>query len=753
MRIHDSGQTDYAAAVVTTELAGALDDATYNADATADTGAVVLSGSTLVWTGPLAAGATATLTYSVTVTDPDPGDRVLVTTVSSAAPGSTCGTAASCFNSVTVFIPGLDVAMSADVGTATPGDRIVFTAVLRNTGQTPYIGTVATWDLGTVLDDATFDAVIHASRGVATYAAPQVRWTGSLDVGETVTITYAVTVTSPDPGDRTMAVRAVVDEPGSTCRPASADPLCSAEVEVRIPGLDIVISAGSSTTTPGSVVDYTVVVTNTGETPYTAAALAVDLNGVLPDSDFNDDAIVVGGGVLVYSAKVLSWSGALPVGGTARITYSVTVDDPDTGDKLLTSNVVSSSPGSTCPAPGTGPGCSVQVRVLVPALEITKTADRTTVVAGELVTYTVTLVNTGETDYVPAQFADSLAGVLDDATFDGQAAASQGTVDYTDGVLVWTGALEVGATATVTYTVSTDFPATGDGTLDNAVVSTVAGSSCSTADQAGCSTSVRVLTPQLTVTKTADRSRVVAGGTVAYTIVATNTGQSDYDMAELSDSLVGVLDDASYDGNAAATTGTLTDTGTTLSWTGPLTRGSSVTITYTVVVDTTDAGDDLLTNTVTSSSNGSTCDPLGPAPACTATTPVDEVTLVLSDLTSSFTLTGPPDSNPELQDAVTMTVTTNSPGGYFVIVQAATSFLTGADPLNHEVIPVGNLQVRGTGSNIYQPLSPDFARLVHSQDGPSSPTGDAVSNDYAVDVPFVNPDNYSVTLNYVVGSQ
>lgn len=54
-------------AVVTDDLAGVLDDADYTGDATATTGSVEVTGSTLTWTGGLAAGATATITYSVTV--------------------------------------------------------------------------------------------------------------------------------------------------------------------------------------------------------------------------------------------------------------------------------------------------------------------------------------------------------------------------------------------------------------------------------------------------------------------------------------------------------------------------------------------------------------------------------------------------------------------------------------------------------------------------------------------------------------
>ena len=72
------------------------------------------------------------------------------------------------------------------------------------------------------------------------------------------------------------------------------------------------------------------------------------------------------------------------------------------------------------------------MRILVPELTITKSADHTTVVAGGTTGYTITAVNTGETDYPGATIVDQLAGVLDDATYNGDATASTGVVTYTD---------------------------------------------------------------------------------------------------------------------------------------------------------------------------------------------------------------------------------------------------------------------------------------------------------------------------------
>jgi uncharacterized repeat protein (TIGR01451 family) len=52
---------------VTDDLSDVLDDASYDGNATSDIGSVQVSGTLLTWTGGLAIGESATITYSVTV--------------------------------------------------------------------------------------------------------------------------------------------------------------------------------------------------------------------------------------------------------------------------------------------------------------------------------------------------------------------------------------------------------------------------------------------------------------------------------------------------------------------------------------------------------------------------------------------------------------------------------------------------------------------------------------------------------------
>ena len=140
-----------------------------------------------------------------------------------------------------------------------------------------------------------------------------------------------------------------------------------------IPALTITKTASTATATPGSAVGYTITVDDTGQTPYTAATVTDDLDGVLDDAAYNNDATATTGTVS-YASPTLTWTGNLAPGDTATITYSVTVNNPDTGGGALSNTVVSTAPGSTCPAGPAAPGCTVTVAVVAGPLSITAPA-------------------------------------------------------------------------------------------------------------------------------------------------------------------------------------------------------------------------------------------------------------------------------------------------------------------------------------------------------------------------------------------
>ncbi len=614
VKVTNTGPVAYTAAdpaSFTDDLSAVLDDATYNGDAS---GGATVSGSTLSWSGALGVGQTITVTYSVTVKDPDTGNRTLTNTVTPTGPGGSCVSTADCTTTTTVPGPTYTVAKSASANTAQPGDVVTYSVAVKNTGQVAYTAADPasfTDDLSAVLDDATYNG--DASNG-ATVSGTTLSWSGALAVGQTVTVTYSVTVKNPDTGDRTLTNAVVPTGPGGTCATPGG---CTTTTTVPTTGYTVAKSASVTSAQPGATVTYTVAVTNTGQTAYTAAKPASftdDLSAVLDDATYNGDAT---NGATV-SGNTLSWSGALAVGATVTITYSVTVNDPDTGDHTLTNVVVPTGPGGSCATPA---GCTTTTPVA--SFTVAKTASAASVLPGGTLTYSVAVKNTGEVAYTganPASFTDDLSAVLDDATYNGDADHGATVTGHT---LSWSGALAVGGTVTITYSVTVASPDTGDHLLTNAVVPTGPGGGCVSA--AGCTTTTPVAS--YTVAKTASVNSAMPGDTVTYTVTAVNTGQVAYTQATpatFTDDLSAVLDDATYNGDA---TNGATVTGSTLSWSGALPVGGTVTVTYSVTVKNPDTGNHLLTNAVVPTGPGGGCATAG---GCTTTTPVGSLHVVKS---------------------------------------------------------------------------------------------------------------------------
>ncbi|MBD0709608.1 hypothetical protein BU197_14805 [Streptomyces sp. CBMA291] len=350
----------------------------------------------------------------------------------------------------------------------------------------------------------------------------------------------------------------------------------------------------------GDSVTYTVTVTNTGTVDYTAegpASFTDDLSDVTDDAKV-DPASLTGGAQLVDDS--VTWSGPLAVGESHTVTYTVTVNGPDQGDHVLRNAVTPGATGSCVSAAD----CTSSVPVA--AFVVEKGVDPTVASPGDVLRYTVTVTNTGAVDFggtatphaPPAHLEDSLAGDLTWADYNGDADHG-GTLQGTS--LVWDLDLPVGATVTLTYSLTVHSAVPSGTELANTVVPGPRGS-CVTDD--GCSTTTPVQVRQFTVAKTATPAEARPGTTVTYTVTVTNTGDLPYtaaDPASFSDDLSDVLDDATYNGDA---TGGAVVTGTRLDWSGPLAAGAQTTITYSVTVNDPDTGDRRLRNTVTPGTEG-----------------------------------------------------------------------------------------------------------------------------------------------------
>lgn len=635
--VTNAGEVDYTAAdpaSFTDDLSGVLDDAVYNGDITAG-GTVV--GDTLTWSGPLAVGATTTVTYSVTVDDPPAGDSVLDNAVVPTAPGGECDPAAVCVTETP--IASFTLTKDVDVTSAMPGDTVTYTVTVTNTGQSPFTTAAPASfedDLAGVLDDAAYNGDVSAGGSVT---GSVLTWSGALAVGASATVTYSVTVNDPITGDQDLANVVTPTAPGGSCAIAA-----DCVTNTPVASYTVAKEASAASALPGDTVTYTVTVTNTGDVDYTGAdpaSFTDDLSGVLDDAVYNDD--VSAGGTV--SGTTLTWSGALAAGDSVTVTYSVTVDDPITGDFSLLNVVAPTGPGGSC-----DDVCTTTTPL--GSFRIVKETESTTVVPGDVVTYTITVTNVGDAAYTaadPASFTDDLSAVLDDATYNGDATSTTGTgVAYAAPVLSWSGELAVGAVVTITYSVTVNSPATGDASLSNTVVTPPgSGGNCEPGStDPACIANVPAAA--FTIEKTAEPAVAQPGDVVTYTVTVTNTGglpYTDADPAAFTDDLSRVLDDSSYNDDVSLGGSVAGDT---LTWSGPLEVGETLQVTYSVTVDDPVDGDFLLRNVVAPAAPGGECVP----DSCITETPVASYEVQKQ--------VDAPDAN--VGDVVTYTVTVTNTG-------------------------------------------------------------------------------------------
>ena len=511
---------------------------------------------------------------------------------------------------------------SASPSTANAGDTVTYTIVASNSGDTSASGITMTDDLADVLDDAVYnnDAQLTGPGAVA-YNNGVLTWTGNLDIGQTATMTFSVDVDDPVHGNAVLRNK-LVSSTGN-CQEGSTDLRCSETVNIS--RVEVSKVANTSTFTPGSTVQYTITIRSTGTADAGNVSLTDSLSQVLDDAVYNNDAQLTGPGAVAYNNPNLTYQMAvLSVGQTATITYSVTVNNPANGDQILRNTAVANQ--GNCSQGSTDTACTVVIGQAEPEnnLHISKTVSTQTVNEGESVTFTITTHNNGTTA-ASGVFTDNLADVADDATIDSLSLSDTMDVTYDEPVFTFTFTvtdLAPGADAIATYTVIVNSPDTGNRQLHNRLE----GFNCPPASSsAECSTTTTVnlpAAPNVTVTKTVSATQIAPGDMITYTITMANTGNAPALSFSLSDSLTQVIDDATYNDDAAATSGTAVYSEPNLTWTGDLQPNQPVTLTYSATAKPLESGDGQALNRVVSPALISNCATGSTDTKCSTTTAI-----------------------------------------------------------------------------------------------------------------------------------
>ena len=470
-------------------------DAT-NGDETADDFAITLDQTTL------APGDTATGTYTYTVTQADIDSGVDLVNVATADSNRTSPQT----DDETVDVvqnPNLAVTKTADVTEVdAAGDVITYTYTVENTGNVTLENVTLSDDNftpGDMTDDftPTFDSTSDNGNGV-------------LDVGETWTYTTSYTVTQADIDSGADLVNV------ATANSDQTDPKTEDEKVdvVQNPNLSIVKDADvSEVDAAGDIINYTYTVTNTGNQTLTGVTLTDDnfTPGNASD-DFNptfDSTSDDGNGILDVGE---SW--------TYSASYTVTQADIDSGANLV--NVATADSDQTQPKTD-----DAVVDIIEDAdFLLLKTADINEVdTAGQVITYTYTLENTGNQTLTNVALSDD--NFTSGDTSDDFTPAFDSTSDNGNGVL------DVGETWTYTasYTVTqADIDSGAD------LVNVATGDTNETDPRTDNETVTVNQNPNLSILKEADVTEVQnVGDVINYTYTLSNTGNVTLENVTLTD--------------------------------------------------------------------------------------------------------------------------------------------------------------------------------------------------------------------------
>ncbi len=415
----------------------------------------------------------------------------------------------------------LDLVKRASSATAAPGARLIYTLTATNSGPSVARG-VAVSD---TMPAGLSVAAVSSSVGGCT-SLPCV--VGDLAAGASAEFYIVARVEQTTAG--------VITNVGAVSSTTPLEGGSSTEdsvVVTVVPAADVAVEmTAPATAIAGERLTYTLVVENKG----LSDAADVTLTDTLSDAVTVADAgLCTPSGAMVTCAV-----GALAAG--ERITYTIVVTaNSDIANGVLLTNGVEVSSSTADPRPENNTANAVTAIVDAVGLSISKRGEPVQVAAGELVTYTITVTNSGPSLARAVVVQDSLPGSFSLVS----ATASDGGV-CVDGLCSF-GDMAVAVTRTMTVVASVD-AATSAGTVANGAEAIALGSTQTGAATATADTEV-VARATLSVTKTVLNAPVQAGSIGFYRIAVTNDGPSAAADVIVTDTLPA---DTSYAGGDSA---------------------------------------------------------------------------------------------------------------------------------------------------------------------------------------------------------
>ena len=473
----------------------------------------VPAGTTLTCTVPpgLASNGVATILIKAVANAPG---TVANSLLPSGPDSPACATPGACQTSTTVTSPNVTVKKTVDKTTVNVGDTITWTLTINNSGTGASTGTVSLADtLPAGLTNVVVNAQAPASCAPVAGTTLACSVPAGLAAGSTARIFVSATATLAG-----AAVNNVL--PGGPDNPACVLPGdCGTTTTVVKLLVDVTTTLNNfpPNTLAGDSISGIVTYANVGPGPAEGVTYTLQLTPGLSN-------VTLTGAVGSYNpATGLVALSGLPVtlANGQSTSFNVSYTQPADNLSMVTSTIATTSvevPNHlTNTAMATVPG---------PIIRVTKLADKTTANVGETVTWTISATNTGSlanvgvvtlTDILPANVTvlsvTPGAGVSCPPLASWLANSAQACTIAAGQLAALTGSRSISITAR----------GTAGGSLGNKVLpSGPDNPAC--AQAASCQTTTTVLSPQVAVRKSVDKSNINVGDALTWTIAVANTG-------------------------------------------------------------------------------------------------------------------------------------------------------------------------------------------------------------------------------------
>ncbi len=583
--------------------------------------------------------ANSQITYTVTGTVNPTATGTFTNTATVAPPLGNSQTATDPDNLVHLTITKVDnvggSSVTPSTGNATPGQALVYTVVVSNTGPGSLTGATITDPIPSDVTGATWTAASTggvAATGFATSGSGNIDQTG-VGLPANSQITYTITGTVNPTATGTFSNTATVAPPVGTSQTATDnDNLISMSITKVDDAGGSSITNTTGNVVPGQTLIYTIVVSNAGPGNAIGATIIDPIPSDITSDSFTATQMGGASGFTASGTGIIDDFGVdMPAGSS--ITYVITGTVSSTATGTLSNTATVTPPGGTSIAATDNDN--------LPDLTITKTDDAGgssvtstagNVANGQTLVYTITISNSGPgsasgvsvSDPLPSEFTSgSYTTMLSGGAMDSNPSGS-GVTTITDTVT-----LPAGSSIVYTVTGTVDIPTDTNlpiNSISNTVSETPPGGTTMTATD-----NDNVINLGITKTDNSINSSVIAGQSLTYTVVVTNSGAGNAAGVTIADPMPANFISDTWTatsttappatGFSTSGSGNINDTDVTMP------PGSSITYTISGTVSSMAANGSMLVNTATATPAGGT--PVSATDTDTVGTP--DLTVVKSD--------------------------------------------------------------------------------------------------------------------------